>query len=66
MAVKWLMKDSKETLSYGLMYDIFKGLRDGLQEYVDVDYTGDLDKRISLTGYLFMVNGCLINWKANL
>ncbi|KAH9716242.1 hypothetical protein KPL71_021390 [Citrus sinensis] len=27
---------------------------------------GDLDRRRSLTGYLFMLNGCLINWKANL
>ncbi|KAH9679155.1 hypothetical protein KPL71_026007 [Citrus sinensis] len=29
-------------------------------------YMGDLDKRRSLTGYLFTLSGCTINWKASL
>ena len=33
--------------------------------YVDSDYTGDLDKRRSTTGYLFMLGGCSISWKSN-
>ncbi|KAH9648891.1 hypothetical protein KPL70_025781 [Citrus sinensis] len=42
------------------------GTEEGLWGYVDSDYAGDLNRRRSLTGYLFMLNGCLINWKANL
>ena len=34
--------------------------------YVDSDYAGDLDKRRSLTGYLFTLNNCTVNWKAQL
>ena len=37
-----------------------------MEGYMDVDYAGDLDKRRSLTGFLFMLNGCTINWKASL
>ena len=38
----------------------------GLWGYVDSDYAGDLDRRRSLTGNMFMLNGCLISWKASL
>ncbi|KAH9649108.1 Integrase catalytic domain-containing protein [Citrus sinensis] len=38
----------------------------GLYGYVDSDYAGDLDKRRSLTGYMFFLDGCLVNWKASL
>lgn len=34
--------------------------------YVDSDYAGDLDKRISLTGFVFTLSGCAISWKATL
>lgn len=34
--------------------------------YVDADYAGDLDRRRSLTGYLFTFNNCTINWKSQL
>lgn len=34
--------------------------------YMDVDYARDLDKRRSLTGYLFTLSYCTINWKASL
>ena len=43
-----------------------KGSCEGLLGYVDSDYAGDLDRRRSLTGYLFMLNGCAVNWKATL
>jgi ribonuclease HI len=32
--------------------------------YVDSDYAGDLDKRRSLTVYVFTVGGCAVSWKA--
>ena len=34
--------------------------------YVDSDYAGDLDKRRSLTGYVFTLCGSVISWKATL
>ncbi|WVZ87241.1 hypothetical protein U9M48_033912 [Paspalum notatum var. saurae] len=37
--------------------------RDGLVGYVDSDHAGDLDKRRSLTGYVFIVGGCAVSWK---
>ena len=38
----------------------------GLVGYVDSDYVGDLDKRRSLTGYVFTIGGCAVSWKASL
>jgi hypothetical protein len=32
--------------------------------YVDSDYAGDKDTRISVTGYVIFVQGCLISWKS--
>jgi len=40
--------------------------RDGLVGYVDFDYAGDLNKRRSLTGYIFTIGGCAVSWKASL
>jgi hypothetical protein len=37
-------------------------LRD-LFGYVDSDYAGDLDRYISLTGYVFTVGSCAVSWK---
>ena len=31
---------------------------------MDSDYTGDLDKRRSVTGYVFTLSGCAISWEA--
>ena len=39
---------------------------DGLVGYVDSDYAGDLDKRRSLTGYIFTISGCAVSWKVSL
>ncbi|GJU78181.1 retrotransposon protein, putative, ty1-copia subclass [Tanacetum coccineum] len=39
---------------------------EGLVGYVDSDYAGDLDKRRSLTGYVFTIGGCVVSWKASL
>jgi ATP-binding cassette subfamily B (MDR/TAP) protein 1 len=33
---------------------------------VDSDYAADLDKRRSLTGYVFTVGGCAVSWKDTL
>ncbi|KAG8493847.1 hypothetical protein CXB51_011132 [Gossypium anomalum] len=39
---------------------------DGVYSYVDADFVGDLDRRRSLTGYVFTIGGCAISWKATL
>ena len=39
---------------------------DGVVGYVDSDYGRDLDKRKSLTGYVFIIGGCAISWKTTL
>ena len=51
------------TLKKGLVYGRDKGKEDGLWGYVDSDYVGDLDRIRSLTGYVFMLSGCVVNWK---
>jgi hypothetical protein len=35
----------------------------GLIGYVDSDYADDLDRRRSLTGYVFTVGSCDVSWK---
>ncbi|KAH9685530.1 CCHC-type domain-containing protein [Citrus sinensis] len=65
-AMKWIMRYLSGTLSCGLVYGKNKGSCEGLLGFVDSDYAGDLDRRRSLTGYMFLFNDCLINWKATL
>ena len=33
---------------------------------LDISIRGDLDKKRSLTGYVFTIGGCAISWKATL
>ncbi|KAH9762156.1 hypothetical protein KPL70_000706 [Citrus sinensis] len=65
-AVKWVLRYLKGTQQYGLVYGKSAGKVAGLYGYVDSDYAGDLDRKRSLTGYMFFLDGCLINWKASL
>ena len=48
------------------MYERNTCKKDGFWGYVDSDYARDLDRIRSLTGYVFMLNRCLINWKVTL
>ena len=48
------------------VYLYFGKTRDVVVGYVDSDFVGDLDKRRSLTGYVFIVGSCAISWKATL
>ncbi|KAH9680944.1 hypothetical protein KPL71_026750 [Citrus sinensis] len=65
-AVVWILRYLAGTTGYGLIYGAEKYAEVSVEGYVDADYVGDLDKRRSLTGFLFMLNGCTINWKASL
>ena len=54
--VTWLLRYVRRSLCVGLKFGSSKeGI--GITSYVDSDYTGDLDKRRSTTGYIFTLFG---------
>ena len=57
-AVQWIFRYLRGTSNACLR---FGKSRDGLVGYVDSDYAGDLDKRRSLTGYVFIFGGCAVS-----
>jgi hypothetical protein len=61
--VQWIFRylcgTSKACLKFGRT-------RKGLVGYVDTNYTTDLDKRRSLTSYVFTVGDCAVSWSATL
>jgi hypothetical protein len=42
----------------------FGRTKKGLVGYVDSDFADDLDRRRSLTGYVFTIGGCAVSWRA--
>jgi hypothetical protein len=62
-AVQWIFKYLCGSFSACLC---FGKSGDGLVGYVDSDYGGDLDRRRSLSGYVFTVGDCAVSWKARL
>ena len=57
-AIQWIMQYLRGSSSVCLQ---FGRTRDGVAGYVDSNYVGDLDKRKSLTGYVFTIGGCAIS-----
>jgi hypothetical protein len=61
-AIRFVLNTKDKSLFFnpknviGGMWDVFA--------YVDSDYAGDKDTRISVTGYVIFVQGCLISWKS--
>ena len=49
-----------------LMYKICPKELFELYGFVDSDFIGNLDKRISLTGCCFLIEGNLLSWKTSL
>ena len=62
-AVQWIFRYLRGISKACLKFGRTGG---GLVGYVDSDFAADLDKRGSLTGYVFTVGGCAISWKATL
>ena len=62
-AVQWIFRYLRGTSNACLK---FGKTGEGLAGYVDSDFAADLDKRRSLTGYVFTVSGCAVSWKATL
>ena len=66
-ALKWILRYVKGSITKGLVFDGLKDeCRDSqvLKGYVDADYAGCLDTRKSLSGYVFVLFGIAISWKA--
>ena len=61
--VKWILRYLKGTSK---MHFSFKRSNITLQGFSDADLEGDLDRRKSTTGYIFMLDGKTINWKCKL
>ncbi|KAG8473502.1 hypothetical protein CXB51_035665 [Gossypium anomalum] len=61
--VQWILRYLRGTTDVCLQ---FGRTKDGVIGYVDADFAGDLDRRRSLTGYVFTIGGCAISWKATL
>jgi hypothetical protein len=65
-AVKWILCYLRGTTDVGLVYHRGSGISSSVIGYVHLDYASDLDKRRSLTGFVFTLSGCAISWKATL
>jgi len=65
-AVKWIFRYLKGTSHVGLVFDKKMATTDNVVGYVDSDYAGDLDRRRSLSGYIFTLCNSAISWKATL
>ena len=64
--VKWIPRYLKGTSDLGLLFDRSKLEFVGVTGFVDSDFGGDLDRRRSLSGYLFTLCGSAISWKSAL
>ncbi|GKD83379.1 retrovirus-related pol polyprotein from transposon TNT 1-94, partial [Tanacetum coccineum] len=65
-AVKWILKYLRGTANVGLVYGTNRGNHVDVTSIVDSDYAKDPDKGRSITGYAFLVQGCVVSWKATL
>nr|KYP35962.1 Retrovirus-related Pol polyprotein from transposon TNT 1-94 [Cajanus cajan] len=66
MAVKWMFRYLKRTLDIGLRFRKSKTNKNQIIGYVNADYAGDIDKKRSITDYIFTLYGNVASWKENL
>ncbi|XP_041003982.1 secreted RxLR effector protein 161-like [Juglans microcarpa x Juglans regia] len=64
--VKWILRYLRRILNFGLVFDRETYFSSRVVGYIDYNYAGDLDKRRSLTGYVFILRGSAISWKATM
>nr|GEU94014.1 retrovirus-related Pol polyprotein from transposon TNT 1-94 [Tanacetum cinerariifolium] len=62
-AVKWILKYLRGTANVGLVYETNRGNYVDVTCFVDSDYAKDPNKGRSITGYAFLVHGCVVSWK---
>jgi len=51
--VKWILRYVKGSIDRRLVFDRNKAATWDVTSFVDSDYTGDLDRRRSISGYIF-------------
>ena len=63
-AVKWVFRYLRGTSDYGLCYQGRPGLERMLDihVFIDANWAGDLDQRISTSGYVFSLFGGAVSW----
>ena len=64
-SVKWILRYVKGTVDKGLVFDRNKASTCDVIGFVDSDYAGDLDRRRSISGYIFTMCTSVISWKAS-
>ncbi|GJR70298.1 retrovirus-related pol polyprotein from transposon TNT 1-94 [Tanacetum coccineum] len=65
-AVKWILKYLRGTANVGLVYGTNHSNHVDVTCFVDSDYAKDPNKGSSITAYAFLVQGCVVSWKATL
>lgn len=69
-AVKWILRYLKGTSHFGLLFDKNSvkeiDVMGFVEGFVDSDFAGDLDKRRSISGYVFSLCGSAVSWRASL
>jgi hypothetical protein len=69
-AVKWILRYLKGNSQFGLLFDKNSvkdiGVMGFVEGFVDSDFAGDLDKRRSISGYVFSLCGSAVSWRASL
>ena len=62
--VRWVFRYLCGTSDYGLCYQRIPGLERTLDihGFVDADWVGDVDQRISTSGYVFNLFGGAVSW----
>nr|GFA22575.1 retrovirus-related Pol polyprotein from transposon TNT 1-94 [Tanacetum cinerariifolium]GFA22578.1 retrovirus-related Pol polyprotein from transposon TNT 1-94 [Tanacetum cinerariifolium] len=65
-SMKWILKYLRGTANVGLVYGTNHSNHVDVTGFVDSDYAKDTDKGRSITGYAFLVYGCVVSWKATL
>nr|GEU52384.1 retrotransposon protein, putative, Ty1-copia subclass [Tanacetum cinerariifolium] len=64
--MKWILKYLRGTANVGLVYGTNRGNHVDVAGFVDSDYAKDPNKGRYITGYAFLVQGCVVSWKATL
>ncbi|KAH9667833.1 hypothetical protein KPL70_021191 [Citrus sinensis] len=65
-AAKWLLRYLKGTEEYGVVFGQVNNASSKVLGYVDSNFVGDLDKRRSVTSFVFTLCGGAVSWKSTL
>ena len=65
-AVQWILRYLKGTSHFGLLFDKNSVKKSDVMGFVDSDFADDLDKRRSISEYVFSLCGSAVSWRASL